>query len=236
MGTPQTASRAPPPPPSSDITRLSVTACRTSRRRDAPSATRVASSSRRPAAWARKRLTTLAQVTSSTQTTAPNRTSSCVRTRPTRRSRRPSAPSVRGSFVNESSPSAPPITASSAFASASVRPGASRPTTMRDRHDPSAVTGTSGTQHAPGIALDTVPSSSPMTPTMSTRSPPASRICLPTTSGSAPKRPRQSASLRMTTVGDGGARSTAPRRARAASYSAGVKPRPRTGLTPSTSK
>ena len=68
-GWPTTRSRIPNAAPAPDSTTLSVNNCRTSRQRDAPSATRRLSSCRRAVARASRRLAMLAQAMISTSTT-----------------------------------------------------------------------------------------------------------------------------------------------------------------------
>ena len=84
---PQPANSTPSPPPMRERTRLSVSSCRTSRQRLAPSAVRMAISFWRAAARASSRLATLAQVMIRTKPTAPSSTSSGNRTLPTIASR-----------------------------------------------------------------------------------------------------------------------------------------------------
>ena len=83
---PHQPNATPVAPPSTDITRLSVSACLTSRRRPAPRARRKAASRSRPAAFTSIRLPTFAQAMSSRSATAPRRTSSGSRVSPTRNS------------------------------------------------------------------------------------------------------------------------------------------------------
>ncbi len=79
-------------PPPAASTRLSVSACRTSRTRLAPNAIRTATSRRRTAAGTNSRLATLAQAIRSTNATAPNRIRSERPVLPSRRSRSGSPP------------------------------------------------------------------------------------------------------------------------------------------------
>ena len=77
------ASNTPRIAPRSPSSALSVSICRTRRRRRAPSAARMASSFFRSALRARSRLATLAHAMSSTNPTAPNRMRSTDRASPT---------------------------------------------------------------------------------------------------------------------------------------------------------
>ena len=74
-------------PPATATSRLSVSARRTRRKREAPSAARTAISRSRPTARANSRLAILAQAISSTASTAPNSASEAARASPTCRSR-----------------------------------------------------------------------------------------------------------------------------------------------------
>ena len=78
-GTPQNASKSPATPPASESTVLSVSNWRTSRQRPAPNALRTAISCPRPAARTKNRLATLAHAISSTNDTAPVKTTSAGR-------------------------------------------------------------------------------------------------------------------------------------------------------------
>ena len=80
--TPHTASPSPSAPPASASSTLSVSSWRTSRRREAPSAARIATSRSRVATRASIRLATLAQAISRTSPTAPRKTSSAGRISP----------------------------------------------------------------------------------------------------------------------------------------------------------
>ena len=108
---PRTASATPRTPPAAESRRLSMRSCRKIRVRPAPSAVRIATSRRLPSARARRRLATLAQAISSTNPTAPKRTSSAGRTSPNTSSRtgtaarrnRPSPSSFRWPSRNQPS-------------------------------------------------------------------------------------------------------------------------------------
>ena len=76
---PRRSTTRPTAPPAAASTRLSVSICRTSRPRSAPSAMRILISRVRPAARTSSRLPTLAQAISSTQPTAASRISSAGR-------------------------------------------------------------------------------------------------------------------------------------------------------------
>ncbi len=80
--TPQSASSSPSAPPSSARSMLSRSSSPASRVREAPSAERIVTSRRRPAARASMRLATLAQATSRTRPTAPMKTSNAGRISP----------------------------------------------------------------------------------------------------------------------------------------------------------
>ena len=83
---PQYASSSPAPALASESTTLSVSSCRTTRTRPAPSAARIVNSRVRPVARASSRLATLAHAISRTKPTAPSSTSRNGRTFPTRSS------------------------------------------------------------------------------------------------------------------------------------------------------
>jgi hypothetical protein len=74
VSTPHSESRTPATPPASERTTLSVSSCRTMRRRPAPIATRIATSRPRVEARASMSAATLAQAMSRTKVTAPKRT------------------------------------------------------------------------------------------------------------------------------------------------------------------
>src|SRR5581483_9146601 len=80
--TPHAASNTPQTPPATASSRLSVSNCRMTRQRPAPSATRTAISRRRTAPRASSRPATLTHATASTQPTAPSSTKSGRRKSP----------------------------------------------------------------------------------------------------------------------------------------------------------
>ena len=182
--------------PISAINRLSVRSCRAMRARLAPSAMRTAISWRRVAARIKSRFATLAQAISSTNATAPTRTSSEVRTLPIRVSLSGMIratgliPPARGSGGI-----ARAIASSSLFACSGVASARSRPMTGKRKELPGSSRSASGVQ-----TWEAAGNVNPrgMTPT-TVRVMPSRVIAFPRIARSPLKRARQSRSLRMTT-------------------------------------
>ena len=130
--TPQTASSRPRPAPSRLSSRLSVSSCRTSLERPAPSAVRMAISDPRAAARARSRLATFAHAISSTKPTAPSRSSIALRMSPTVASRSGTAVNPRFALSSRyAAASCAPIASISALTLAAATPGLTRPIAVR---------------------------------------------------------------------------------------------------------
>ena len=128
----QRARRIPHTPPMAASTRFSVSSCRTSRPRPAPSAARSDSSRRREVERASCRLAMLAQAMSRISATKPSRMSSVGRVFPTRYSRSGTTDAPTPALVaGNSAASARAMAERSACACARVAPGLSMPTAQK---------------------------------------------------------------------------------------------------------
>ena len=129
---PEKARATPSAPPASPSTSASVTSCRASRPRPAPSAVRTASSRDLAVARTSIRFATFTQAIRNTSETAPSRTESAVRTPDTRLSARGMSRTPHPAFsLGYCRERASAIVASSASAAGRVTPARRRPTTVR---------------------------------------------------------------------------------------------------------
>ena len=199
---PQIASTRPAIAPTTASRTLSVSSCRITCARPAPSAVLTAISRWRPEARARSVFATLAQAISSTNVTIAMSASSVLRIPETTLSSSGRTVMPRRVFVSGCASSrreARPLI--SACACRTVTPSLSRPKSRSDRPDRSSslLASESGT-HISARVCQNGANRNPggMTPT-TTYGSPLSGIERPMTAGSAPNRRRHSASLRMTT-------------------------------------
>ena len=175
-----------------------MSSCMTSRRRDAPSAVRIAISPLRAVARASSRLATLPQAMSSTSPTAPRSTMSVRPTSPTTTWRYGTSRSLHVSFSGYVCSSCRAMPSSSRCACPTVTPGARRPRPRRKwkrRTDVSSVPNGIGRHTCTLIMRSRSGGRTPMTvcgrPSMET--------LVPRTPGLPPKRCCQSPFEMMTT-------------------------------------
>ena len=218
------ASARPAAAPTDASSRPSVSVCRSSRARLAPSARRTPSSPVRPAARAIWRLATLAQATSSSRPTAmTSRRMRCGRSSPTIQSNTGSSRALHPPLsAGNSRARAPATAASSACASSGVTPAARRPTTARRLSPRPSVAGSaaSGTHRSTSREKPTSCGAMPTT----VRATPSTEIGAPIRSSRPAYRRRQSPSLTIAACGPPGRSSAA------------VNERPLTSGSPSTWK
>ena len=199
--TPQKARTIPAAPPASANKTLSVSICRTSRRRPAPSAARIAISLVREVLRASKRLATLAQAMRRTSATAPRRISRAARASPTSAVCRGTSRMLQPVFESGYCfPRRSAIVSNSAWACEMVVPVFNTPITRRNREGRDVIPVTSNGAGIQRSASDKSGTSSRRTPTMVMRLPSRSNDC-PTAPGSLPNRSCHRRRPRTTTWG-----------------------------------